>query len=248
MKVKTYRVLKLITALATVLLLAALSLRCLSIYLSGMSGAGPVYTAEIVASALSSFVPFFILYILLVCAAVFAGEKAGDETKLPGLFADNRLRLAKKRFTVLPEAALREEKYRRLISGVSLAFLLGCGLPCILYMTKGEHFESWELEAVISQLLHTLVPWIAAAFVIDVVASFLRCRSMEREIEILKKTQGDRPSGSEIPKTKESKLMLPRVLIIAASIFLIVLGLMNGGAEDVFIKAINICTECIGLG
>nr|WP_251616997.1 CD1871A family CXXC motif-containing protein [Pumilibacter muris] len=28
----------------------------------------------------------------------------------------------------------------------------------------------------------------------------------------------------------------------------IIAGIFNGGARDVLIKAVNICTECIGLG
>ena len=36
-------------------------------------------------------------------------------------------------------------------------------------------------------------------------------------------------------------------LFVIAVVF-IVLGIVNGGANDVLIKAINICTECIGLG
>lgn len=36
------------------------------------------------------------------------------------------------------------------------------------------------------------------------------------------------------------------VLIVSA--VLIVLGIVNGGLYDVFVKAVNICTECIGLG
>ena len=36
------------------------------------------------------------------------------------------------------------------------------------------------------------------------------------------------------------------ILVIAAG--LIGAGIMNGGLRDVLIKAINICTECIGLG
>ena len=29
---------------------------------------------------------------------------------------------------------------------------------------------------------------------------------------------------------------------------LVALGVLNGGLNDVLVKAINICTECIGLG
>ena len=39
-----------------------------------------------------------------------------------------------------------------------------------------------------------------------------------------------------------------RILLYAAAVLLIVLGVMNGGLRDVLVKAIQICTECIGLG
>lgn len=39
-----------------------------------------------------------------------------------------------------------------------------------------------------------------------------------------------------------------RMLLLCAAIVFIMLGAMNGGAYDVLVKAINICTECIGLG
>ncbi|MCH5154939.1 MAG: hypothetical protein J1F71_06985 [Clostridiales bacterium] len=39
-----------------------------------------------------------------------------------------------------------------------------------------------------------------------------------------------------------------RGALFAIAVVFIVLGIVNGGAKDVLIKAINICTECIGLG
>lgn len=39
-----------------------------------------------------------------------------------------------------------------------------------------------------------------------------------------------------------------RIMILSTALLFILLGVMNGGAYDVLIKAINICTECIGLG
>jgi len=37
-------------------------------------------------------------------------------------------------------------------------------------------------------------------------------------------------------------------ILIAAAAALIVVGVMNGGAKDVFSKAAHICFECIGIG
>lgn len=49
-------------------------------------------------------------------------------------------------------------------------------------------------------------------------------------------------------KVKRRAKTPARILILAAALVFILLGVMNGGARDVLVKAINICTECIGLG
>lgn len=36
--------------------------------------------------------------------------------------------------------------------------------------------------------------------------------------------------------------------LVAAAVLLILLGVANGGARDVFAKAVNICMECVGIG
>lgn len=43
-------------------------------------------------------------------------------------------------------------------------------------------------------------------------------------------------------------LRLWRVVLYALSLFLLILGVGNQGMRDVLVKAIQICTECIGLG
>lgn len=43
-------------------------------------------------------------------------------------------------------------------------------------------------------------------------------------------------------------LLIPRISVALIAIVFVVLGVVNGSASDVFIKAIKICTECIGLG
>ena len=49
-------------------------------------------------------------------------------------------------------------------------------------------------------------------------------------------------------KTNKILLIVARCVIGAVAIAFILVGIFNGGANDVLVKAINICTECIGLG
>ena len=52
-----------------------------------------------------------------------------------------------------------------------------------------------------------------------------------------------------IPNKLNSILLLTsRIAVGVIAITFILVGIFNGGANDVFVKAINICTECIGLG
>ena len=50
------------------------------------------------------------------------------------------------------------------------------------------------------------------------------------------------------PAVRGRALLALRIALCAAAVVLIVLGVMNGGLWDVLVKAVNICTECIGLG
>ncbi len=50
------------------------------------------------------------------------------------------------------------------------------------------------------------------------------------------------------PKAKKAGLLCLRIGLAATGVALIALGVYNGGMKDVLLKAINICTQCIGLG
>ena len=39
-----------------------------------------------------------------------------------------------------------------------------------------------------------------------------------------------------------------QIVLLIAAVLLIVAGVFNGSAKDVFAKAVKICTECVGLG
>jgi len=49
-----------------------------------------------------------------------------------------------------------------------------------------------------------------------------------------------------VKKTKN--ITISQISLAVLAVALLVFGALNGEAGDVFIKAINICMECIGLG
>ena len=158
---------------------------------------------------------------------------------------DNRLRLMKKKITDLPEAALAEESFRKKIGYGTVSVVTVCAVLSLVYLVNQDHFTSWDLEMVMGQMLVHTLPWIIVAFGAVIAASFVCRRSMEREIALLKGV-----SGNKAPETAEkpSRVLYVRIALYAIAAVLIVLGINNGGMRDVLIKAINICTECIGLG
>ncbi len=58
--------------------------------------------------------------------------------------------------------------------------------------------------------------------------------------------------GKIVPEKKkdipEDRLKVIRLILLALSIIFIIAGIANGNMNAVLIKAINICTECVGLG
>ena len=246
--------LRAILTAATVLLLVLLAWQCLDIYLVGNSAANleesglyiqPVYRAEDVISRLSGLRFWAVGYFALLIAVCVLLPATGGKGQPVPLEPDNRLRLMKKKVDTLPEEACKEEQLRRKIGYVTTAVVLLCMFLALLFLLNRENFISWDLETVMGKmLLHTL-PGVLVGFCAVIAASFLCRRSLEREIALLKGIPG---TGSRETAEKTTHLLWVRICLYGIAAALIVLGIRNGGMRDVLIKAINICTECIGLG
>ena len=65
--------------------------------------------------------------------------------------------------------------------------------------------------------------------------------------------RADRPASASCPMRNIPVPSMPgrnavRIVLFAAAAVLILLGVLNGSLQDILYKAINICSECIGLG
>lgn len=146
----------------------------------------------------------------------------------------------------LPDEAKALERQRRVICMAAAVAVLACAVPCLVYLLDREHFTSWDLEQVMGQMLLHVAPWIAAAFAVVFAASFACGRNVKREITALQGHVGK--AKPEAPAPRRMPVGALRAGLYAVAIVFIVLGVMNGGLQDVLVKAVNICTECIGLG
>ena len=239
---------------ATVLLLAVLAWQCLDIYITGKGPANlddkglhiqSVYRAEDVMDRLEGLRIWIVGYmVLLIGGCVMLPDSSGAGKMLP-MEPDNRLRLMKKKIDILPEEAQKEELLRKKVWLICAIFVAVCTIGCLVYLLNRENFTSWDLEVVMGQmLLHTL-GWVIAAFGAVMGAVFCCRKSMEREIGILKGIGGSKPVEAATKRSYGNYVRIGLYILAAA---LVVLGVGNGGMRDVLIKAINICTECIGLG
>ena len=145
-----------------------------------------------------------------------------------------------------------EKKKQRLFRVLRWAGFAACMVPILIYCADRSHFPESDLEGMIASLALRTAPWAAAGLLILLGGALLEEKSLRREIGAakaqLKAEKGGHPAGVPAGKQPGRETAAVRIVLLLAAAVLIVLGVLNGGLNDVLLKAMNICTECIGLG
>ena len=103
--------------------------------------------------------------------------------------------------------------------------------------------DIYSVPAIASKAIPVLAV-LAAAIVVTALCAILKVKDPHAEraavsVNIRNNTDQKMPASAVN--------IIRAVLLVIAVVFMII-GIFNGSLEDVFIKATNICTECIGLG
>ncbi len=159
----------------------------------------------------------------------------------------------------------RARKVCSILRLVGAAVCLASAVVCAVYIFNTAHFAattSEEINPEILSMLKNVLPFVGLSFACCIAVSVYDGISAKKELPVVKRLIADgrgtpiaEPSAFERNKNaaagilnKKQTVFALRAALVLLAVFLIVAGVVNGGAHDVLVKAINICTECIGLG
>jgi hypothetical protein len=241
----------------------------LAIYWSGTSGANlgangvylhDVYSRETVAERFAAIsLPIYgwiaAAILSLVCIAIFRPEvpKSGISRDPLGrlLRVLSQIPLDTLNAESDEVRAARRERRRIRICVWLLAILGFLGLlTAAVYLALGNPFDSRELEPVMGRLLRwLLVPTAMEMIVAGAAVAYLNAKA-SRALPAMQAltVRGKAATAQAKPAPRAAGLITARAVLYALAVALVIWGVLNQGMRDVLIKAINICTECVGLG
>ncbi len=234
------------------------------IYYAG-KGTGEIYTRAIASKRLQALaIPLICLIAAVAVGAVFplyevkAKRNSEDAVKM----------LQQKMPTGGNGAAFDEAKrnydtaklVRWIVWSVALAVVLASSVAVLCYVLKTSHFKGEDVTKEIFAMAKNVLPWTAAAFAVWIAAAVVGGVFAERQLvavkamikhgngEIAPKTDGKIVSVAKAVAANRITLWAVRGVVLAVAVVFIIVGACNGGAHDVWVKATNLCQECIGLG
>ncbi len=144
-------------------------------------------------------------------------------------------------------AILKEQKKRKAHTIIRTIIICIAISVFFVYAFNPENYTS-DINSSVIKAMWVLTPCLIIPFAYSVFASIQNEKSIKREIELYKTV----PSGEKVSNGATDKCDKATVIIRFAVLFIgigcLVYGYFAGGTADVLTKAINICTECIGLG
>jgi hypothetical protein len=169
------------------------------------------------------------------------------------------------------EVIKKEERiilYTKLFAGI---IILAIAIFSIIYLATPANFPKVNTQKEMLVLIERVLPEILEGFLLAIVVVVYEIYSARKQLPHAKKlvaykgkTDGEqikyRPENKFLDKValikakiadftdgKRFKLVV-RVVIGCLAVAFFIAGICNGNMHGVLVKAINICTECIGLG
>ena len=244
--------LRIILSISVILAGICLMAACLGIYHSG--GDHP-FTRESVAAAFGPIaLPCWLcigLIVLSFLAELVFPSPAGKvkPTRQVAMVLDNTQ--SKVDLNLCGEdlrtAVSAERNKRRRLAIIGGALLAVCAIVFLSYGANPHNFHQSQINGSMVAAMYRFVPCCLVPYGYGVWASYAARKSMEAEIALLKTVPAEAKIAAPV-KAGYKKLVVLRNVLLVVGIAILVFGYFTGGTADVLTKAVNICTECVGLG
>ena len=250
----------LIQTVLCILLVIVLSYTVIDMYREGVERAKTdvmawYFTRELVAERFRPIAPLFFAAIGFGLAGiVLVVRDENQDTPLQD--AELKCNLLAERVAEPSEAMKAEQaKQKRLLLAGWIGFAI-CMIPILIYVSNGEHFPQGDvqLEQMIKGLASVFLPFSILGIACLAISSMLQEKSILREIEATQtRMQEEKAAGIKSEKKASAdptpkKAGTVRLVLLVLAVIFLVAGVFNGSARDVLMKAVKICTECVGLG
>ncbi|MGN0999928.1 MAG: CD1871A family CXXC motif-containing protein [Faecousia sp.] len=149
----------------------------------------------------------------------------------------------------LRESVLLQRRGRKIARVAEMVLLCVCCGVFLSYGMNPANFHQSQINASMIGAMAWFVPCFLIPFGFGIFCSYFTRSSMEQEIALLKTAP---PESRITPVPPAPRRGLPWNLVrnglLIIGIIILVYGFFAGGTADVLTKAVNICTECVGLG
>ena len=144
------------------------------------------------------------------------------------------------------------------------AFLVLSAIMSCVYLFNAAHFVETMAEGMYAEMLAMLkhvLPWLLLSFAAVIGAVIFECVSAKYVLPVVKRllvlgkgypveephaVKKGMDAAVAVVGSKYGVLVI-RLALLALGVIFIILGILNGGAGDVLSKAIQICSECVGI-
>ena len=132
---------------------------------------------------------------------------------------------------------------------ISMLFIISA----VFYLVFAATFTVENLSGDVMNAFAVVLPLCVGAIAVHILRVYLDEASAKRELEILRaEVKNGTPISKPVALTETEKersaVLMVKIAVLVLGIVFIILGIFNGGMDDVLQKAVKICTECIGLG
>lgn len=249
---RLHRIYNILFSIVIVIAGICLIIGVLTIYNSG----DQPFSRESVAATFSTIAfPVYLTLVMAVISFIWEICSPSDKEKNPNAKDYPALlsKLYDKKDFSAGDAAVQEEikalwKTRKLHGIIRTVVLVVCSAIFLFYALNSANFHQSEINSSMINAMKLLVPCSLVSFAYALFVSVHNEKNIQKEMELVKKLPALATSTDDEIVCEEKRVSPYRNAILVVSIILIVYGFLSGGTIDVLAKAINICTECIGLG